>query len=79
MLRGERACRTCYEDATSKLLPWNLGITELKFNEVPQFHLTQTRPDIKTYNTINTLKQIYRMLHVRRGLKSTVNFTQLNK
>jgi len=56
MLRGERACRTCYEDATSKLLPWNLGITELKFNEVPQFHLTQTRPDIKTYNTINTLK-----------------------
>jgi len=25
MLRGNLACRTCYEDATTKLIPWNLG------------------------------------------------------
>jgi len=25
MLRGNWACRTCYEDATRKLLPCNLG------------------------------------------------------
>jgi len=32
MLRGNRACRTCYEDATKKLLPWNLAYTDRALN-----------------------------------------------
>ena len=29
MLQGNRACRTCNEDATRKLLPWNSGLTRI--------------------------------------------------
>ena len=31
-LRGNRACRSCYGDATTRLLPWNLTLTDSIYN-----------------------------------------------
>ena len=57
VLRGYRACRTCCEDVTRKLLPWNLGWLHWSHQPRPTGSLRSARPGSPWLRPITTLRR----------------------